>query len=126
MDAIHNIPRFSIDITVTKNQLSNVIRKLPNGKALGLDGIPNKVWKRILNTVSKELARVITRILRSGKLPESFKESTTVALRKEKRKDYLLPGSYRLIICENTIVKIVEKVIADEITREAEERGLLL
>jgi len=28
-------------------------------------------------------------------------------------------------VCENTIVKVVEKVIADGITQEAEERGLL-
>ena len=126
MDAIHDIPRFSMDITVTENELSKVIRKLPNGKAPGPDGIPNEVWKRILNTVGKELARVITGILRLGELPGSFKESTTVALRKEKKKDYSLPGSYRPIVCENTIAKIVEKVIADGITREAEERGLLL
>ena len=125
MDTIHNILRFSIDITVTEDALLNVIRKLPNGKAPGPDGIPNEVWKMILETVSKELAKVITGILRSGELPESFKESITVVLRKEKRKDYLLPGSYRPIVYKNTIAKIVEKVIADGITQEAEERGLL-
>ena len=69
---------------------------------------------------------MITGILRSGALPVSFKDLITVALRKEKKKDYILPGSYRLIVCKNTIVKIVEKVIADRIIKVAKERELLL
>ena len=115
-----------MDVTVTKKDLLNIIHKLLNRKAPGPDGIPNEAWKVIQETVGEELAGVITGILLSGELPASFKESTTVALRKEKKKDYLLPGSYRLIIYKNTIVKIVEKIIIEGITTEAEERGLLL
>ena len=49
-----------------------------------------------------------------------------VVVRKDKKKDYSLPGSYRPIALENIIAKIVEKIIAIKITQEAETRGLLL
>ena len=44
-----------------------------------------------------------------------------MVLRKDKKKDYSLPGSYRPIALENTMSKIV----ANRITFEMEKRGLL-
>ena len=117
--------RFQMDATVSSEELRDVISGLPNGKAPGPDQIPNEAWKKVEGEIVDDLAAVITGILRSGWLPESFKESTTVVLRKEKKKDYSLPGSYRPIALENTIAKIVEKVLARRITTEAEQRGLL-
>lgn len=49
----------------------------------------------------------------SGTLPARYKESITIALRKEGKKDYSLPGSYRPIALENTLAKTVEKIIAN-------------
>ena len=51
---------------------------------------------------------------------------TTVVLRKEGKADYSIPGSYRPIALENTLSKILEKVIADRIADTAEEHALLL
>jgi hypothetical protein len=51
--------------------------------------------------------------------------STTIVLRKERKKDYSLPGSYRPIALENTLAKVVEKVLADCIRDAAEANGLL-
>ena len=50
----------------------------------------------------------------------------TVILRKEGKADYLTPGSYWPIMLENTLSKILEKVIADHITDIAEKYALLL
>ena len=49
-----------------------------------------------------------------------------VILRKEGKADYLIPGSYRPITLENTLSKILEKVIADYIVDTAKEYALLL
>jgi len=114
-----------MEMDVTNEELGVVIRRLPNRKAPGPDGIVNEVWKGLGNDFQSALAQTITGILRSGKLPSSLKESTTVVLRKDKKKDYSLPGSYRPIALENTIAKIIEKIIANRIIREAESRGLL-
>ena len=46
-------------------------------------------------------------------------------LRKEGKADYLLLGSYRPITLENTLSKILERVIADYIADTAKEYALL-
>jgi len=47
-------------------------------------------------------------------------------LYKEGKADYLLLGSYRPITLENTLNKILERVIADYIADTAKEYALLL
>ena len=47
-------------------------------------------------------------------------------LYKEGKADYLLLGSYRPIALENTLSKILERVIADRIVDMAKEHALLL
>jgi hypothetical protein len=50
---------------------------------------------------------------------------TTYILCKEGKVDYLLPGSYRPIILENTLNKILERVVVDYIADIAKEYALL-
>jgi len=71
------------------------------------------------------LAEVASHCFANGTIPESLKESITVALRKEGKKDYSLPGSYRLIALENTLAKVLEKHVANIMSEAAEEYGLL-
>ena len=47
-------------------------------------------------------------------------------LYKKGKTDYSLLGSYRPVILENTLSKILERVIADHIADMAEEHALLL
>ena len=49
----HIIP---ISNKVTKEELEDTIYRLPNRKALGLDGIPNKVLKLAALVISKDFA----------------------------------------------------------------------
>ena len=60
-----------------------------------------------------------------GYYPQLGRSMTTVVLRKEGKVDYLIPGSYRPIALENTLSKILEKVIADCIADTVEEHALL-
>ena len=50
---------------------------------------------------------------------------TTIILYKEGKVDYLFPGSYRPIALENTLSKILEKVIVDRIVDIAKKHVLL-
>ena len=47
-------------------------------------------------------------------------------LRKEGKVDYLFLGSYRPITLENTLSKILERVIVDHIVDTAKKHALLL
>jgi hypothetical protein len=102
-----------------------VINALPNRKAPGPDIIPNEALKALTDVIAPELAVTITRLFEKGELPAILKESTTVVLRKEKKKDYSLPSSYRPIALENTIAKVIKKIIATRMTAEAEARHLI-
>ena len=75
--------------------------------------------------ISEDFAQAISNCLAGGTLPTKYKESTTIVLRKEGKKDYSLPGSYRPIALENTLAKVIEKIIADRISSAAEEHSLL-
>jgi len=51
---------------------------------------------------------------------------TTFILRKKGKADYLFLGSYHPIALENTLSKILERVIADYIVDTAKKYALLL
>lgn len=117
--------RIPIPTEVTKEEIEQLIQKLPNGKAPGPDNIPNEILKIVAPVISERLAQVTSMLLAGGQLPENLKESTTIALRKENKKDYSLPGSYRPIALENTLAKVVEKLLANRLTEAAEAYNLL-
>ena len=48
---------------ITPEEVKKVIQKFPNRKALGPDGILNKILKIITPIIAKELAQAITRLL---------------------------------------------------------------
>jgi hypothetical protein len=119
------IPRFHIDSCVTETDLILVLKELPNGKAPGPDKIPNEALKQLRKKIAPGMAKAVSWIFKQGEIPIRFKESTTIVLRKDKKKDYSLPSSYRPIALENTIAKVIEKIIAGKIMTEAEKRGLI-
>ena len=107
----HTSPRIQISQEVTSDEIASVLEKLPSGKAPGPDGIPNEILTILSPEISKGLAHRISRALAEGTLPNRYKESITITLRKEGKKDYSLPSSYRLITLENTLAKVVEKIL---------------
>ena len=44
----------------------------------------------------------------------------------DKKKDYFLLSSYRLIALENTIAKVIKKIITNKIISKAKSHGLIL
>ena len=115
----------NIPSEVTEGEIDQLLRNLPKRKATGPDSTPNEILTLLRESLDKDLVHAISTLLARGTLPASFKESTTVVLRKEGKKDYSLPSSYRPIALENTLAKLVEKVIANRILEAAEEHGLL-
>ena len=101
---------------ITK-EIARSISRLLNNIVLGLDGIPNKALKAYGPLIAPWLADVARVYFVIGYYPRLGRAITTFVLRKEGKVDYLLPGSYRPIALENTLSKILERVIADQIGR---------
>jgi len=116
----------NISPTILTEEISKLIRSLLNRKALGLDGILNKVLKVATLVIIKDLAKAASYYFASGIILKSLKEFITVVLYKEEKKDYSLLDSYRLITFKNMLVKVLEKHIANIISKAAEEHRLLL
>jgi len=115
----------NISPTILIEEIGKLIRSLLNRKALGPDGIPNEVLKVAALVIVKDLAEAASYCFASRIIPKSLKEFITMVLHKEGKKDYSLLGSYRLIALENTLAKVLEKYIANIISKAAEEHGLL-
>ena len=75
--------------------------------------------------MAEDLVKVASYCFINKIILKSLKEFITVALYKEGKKDYSLPSSYRLVAFKNTLVKVLEKYIANIILEAAEEHGLL-
>jgi len=102
-----------------------VIGKLPNKKAPGPDELTNKVLKIIRLPLAVALQEVFQSCLTQGHFPHYFQQTRTVVLHKEGKEDYSLPGSYRPIALENTLGKILEKIVAERLSDTLEKHSLL-
>ena len=120
------ILRFYINTDITEGEIISVLGKLPNRKGPGPDRILNKALKELEKKITPGIAKAISQIFRNREIPTRLKESTIIVLYKDKKKDYSLLSSYRLIILENTIVKVIKKIIANRIISKAKSRGLIL
>jgi len=120
------VTRLRVDSDITTKEMAKTISRLLNNTALGLDGILNKALKTCRPLIAPWLADVARVCFAIGYYPRLGRSITTVVLRKEGKVDYLILGSYRPITLENTLSKILEKVIADRIVDMVEEHALLL
>ena len=71
------------------------------------------------------LQEIFQSCLTQGHFPHYFRQTKTVVLRKEGKEDYSLPGSYRPITLENTLGKILEKIIAERLSDTLKKHSLL-
>jgi len=110
---------------VSAERLASIIRHTPNGKATGPDEIANEAIKMLGEETMEPMAQAIQSTLQRGVIPSEYKESTTCVLKKEGKGDYSTPGAYRPIALENTLAKIMEKIVAEDLANIAESRNML-
>jgi len=115
----------NISPTISTEEISKLIRSLLNKKVLGLNSIPNKVLKVAALIIIKDLVKVASYYFTSKIILKSLKEFITIVLYKEGKKDYSLLGSYKPITLKNILVKVLEKHIANIISKAAKEYRLL-
>jgi len=110
---------------MTTEEMARTISRLLNNTAPGLNGILNKALKTCGPLIAPWLADVARVYFIISYYLRLRRAITTFILRKEGKADYLLLGSYRPIALENTLSKILERVIADYIVDTAKKHALL-
>ena len=86
----------------------------------GLDRILNKAIKAALEAIAILLVNTATTCLLKSKILECCKKTIIVIFQKANKKDYSLLGSYWLVALENTLKKILKKIVAEYIQEAIE------
>ena len=118
--------RLRVDSGITTEEMARTISRLLNNIVLGLDRILNKALKTYRLLIVPYLIDIARVYFIIGYYLRLRRAIIIFILYKEGKADYLFLGSYRPIALENTLSKILERVIADYIVDTAKEYALLL
>jgi len=69
---------------ISKDEIKQAMRKMPNGKAEGPDQIPVEVWKCLGEEGLEWLTELFNVIFRTAKMPKECRSSTVIPLYKNK------------------------------------------
>ena len=97
-------------ITITCNDVLDVLQVLKLGKASGLGHISHHIMlKYTASTVCKPLQKLYTFSLRLAAFPDNWKTALVLPLFKNGEKQ--LPANYRPIVLLSTVGKVFERVV---------------
>ena len=107
-------------------ELTDAIRSLANGKAVGSDGVPVELFKITLNgdpALRRRLLDVVVRMWEGGEVPQQWKDAIIMVF--HKKKDRTECGNYRGISLVAHAGKILLKIIACRFSEYCERVGIL-
>ena len=92
-------------------------------KSTGPDGLSARFLKAISNEIAEPLTQLYNDSLRSGVIPSDWKRSQITPVHKGGAEDD--PTNYRPIAVVSIIAKILEKIVATQLSNYLESNGLL-
>ena len=110
----------------TIQKLTDAIRSLTNGNAVGPDGVSVELFTITLNgdpALRRRLLDIVVRIWGGGEVPQQWKDAIIMVL--YKKKDRIECGSYRGISLVAHAGKILLKIIARRLSEYFERVGIL-
>ena len=115
-----------LGVQPSMQEMTDAIRSLANGKAVGPDGVSVELFKITLNgdpALRRRLLDIIVRIRRRGEVPQQWKDAIIMVL--HKKKDRAECGNYRGISLVAHAGKILLKIIARRLSEYCERVGIL-
>jgi ribonuclease HI len=117
-------PQFKFK-AISDHQVEEAIKKLKAHKCPGEDGITNMVLINCAEIVVPTLGALFRASFRLEYMPEAWKDTKTVVLRKPGKADYSIPKAYRPVEIASGIRRLFGAVVARELTLQAEKHQLL-
>jgi hypothetical protein len=112
-------------MSISEDEISSIIKKLHPFTAAGSDGIPFFVLKCLGSPLVCYLQPLFQACIDFSYHPTAFCHCNMVPLRKPGKGDYSAPGAWQPIALLNTLGKVLESVIARQISTMSEEHSLL-
>jgi len=119
------VTRLRVNSNIITKEMARTISCLLNNTALRLNRIPNKALKTYGPLIALWLTDIAKAYFAINYYLKLKKAITTVVLHKEGKADYSISENYHSIALENTLSKILKKVIADHMIDIAKEHTLL-
>lgn len=108
---------------ITTTEIKDIIRRLKNSKAPGIDGITNVLIKKLPERALKVLENIFNWCLKNGYFPNRFKTAKIKAIPKP-GKDHRNPVNYRPISLLSCIGILLEKLIHCRLPAHVEENNI--
>ena len=96
-------------ITVTENEVFDLIKCIDVNKSTGHDGVSGKLLKYAGVTIVPSLTILLNMSFRMSKVPEFWKKANVTPIHKKEDKDNIL--NYRPVSILSTLSKLMEKIV---------------
>lgn len=105
------------------DEIQNASKKLKDGKAARMDGVPGEIWKYGGGIVEKWLWNFCNRVWMGQGWPESWKKREIVPIIKKGKGDIV--EEYRGITLTPSAYKVYATVLAKKIREKVERGGII-
>ena len=115
-----------LEVQPMMQELTDAIRSLANGKAVGPEGVSVELFKITLNddpALHRRLLDIVVRIWRGGEVPQQWKDAIIMVL--HKKKDRTECGNYRGNLLVTHAGTILLKIIARRLSEYCKRVGIL-
>ena len=116
-------PNIKLEKQFTEQEIEKVIQGLKDGKAMGMDEVPNEALKHATPKFLRSLTKLYNLVQSTGKTPEVWKTGRLVLIHKSGSLTDM--GNFRpltVIVAESGLFS---KVLNERLTEVVEEEGLL-
>ncbi|UYV60181.1 hypothetical protein LAZ67_1000252 [Cordylochernes scorpioides] len=113
-----------LDAEITLEDIHDVVKKLANGKAVGLDGIPNELLKNLPIPTLNKLKNLFNKIMSTEKYPQLWTNSIVHPIYKSGDKNN--PTNYRGIALCSNISKLFTTILRNRLKNWIEKRVIIL
>ena len=104
-------------------QVHNLIMKAVNGKATGIDLVPNNLLKVASPVISPHLSEIFNQCIEYGIFADDLKIGKVVPIFKSGKRDD--PGNYRPISILSAFARIFEKLLYKQLHKYFEDNNIL-
>ena len=113
--------RFCFD-TIQVNDVMHQLQSLDVSKAAGPDGISGLFLKAVASDIAIPLSTIYNKSIQTGSVPRAWKRSDVTPV--YKGGDVNHPGNFRPISVVSIVAKVLEKMIANQLSSYMESRKL--